>query len=230
MKSALIAAVVSAVIASTTATAATIVVTSKNIKNGTIQTVDISAKAKQALRGNRGPRGATGPAGAPGAQGALGPQGPKGDAGAPGAAGPPGPTGVVTTKAFFGGIQIIPGNSSEFVFAGPTAEVSTTTDQALAGSAAASLGQNDLTDLTVYVSMCYQSTAPGPQPLNIFAGDDYMLVDITQSDMSVSAAGAVIPGAGTWNVGMCVQNPGATNLDTNETVNGWVQVVNTNGP
>jgi hypothetical protein len=57
MKNALIAAVVSAVIASTTATAATIVVTSKNIKNGTIQTVDISPRAKKALRGQRGPRG-----------------------------------------------------------------------------------------------------------------------------------------------------------------------------
>jgi hypothetical protein len=51
VKNALIAAVVSAVIASTTATAATIVVTSKNIKNGTIQTVDLSAQAKRALKG-----------------------------------------------------------------------------------------------------------------------------------------------------------------------------------
>jgi hypothetical protein len=44
MKNALIAAIVSAVVAGTTATAATIVVTSKNIENGTIQTVDISAR------------------------------------------------------------------------------------------------------------------------------------------------------------------------------------------
>src|SRR5512133_2363500 len=188
MKSALIAAVVSAVIASTTATAATIVVTSKNIKNGTIQTVDISAKAKRALKGNRGPRGATGPAGAPGAQGAQGPQGPKGDAGAPGAAGPPGPTGVVTTKAFFGGINTIPADGFEFVFAGPTAEVSTTPDQALAGSAAASLGNFGATDTdfaSVGVSMCYQSTAPGPQPLNDFTRGFYVVVDITQPYMSV---------------------------------------------
>jgi hypothetical protein len=88
MKSALIAAVVSAVIASTTATAATIVVTSKNIKNGTIQTVDISAKAKRALKGNRGPRGLTG---ARGPAGAPGPVGPAGAAGAVGARGPAGP-------------------------------------------------------------------------------------------------------------------------------------------
>jgi hypothetical protein len=235
MKSALIAAVVSAVIASTTATAATIVVTSKNIKNGTIQTVDISAKAKRALKGNRGPRGFTG------AQGPQGPQGLKGDAGAtgapgapgaPGAAGPPGPTGVVTTKAFYGQVDVISGDpSSALVFAGPTATVSTTADQALAGSAEASLGQTAVTDALVNVSMCYQSTAAGPQPLNVFGGDfNYSVVDITQADMSVSAAGAVIPGAGTWNVGMCVQNQTGTDLDVNDFVNGWVQVVNTTEP
>jgi hypothetical protein len=60
MKAAIIAAIVSAALASATATAATIVVTSKNIKNGTIQLVDISPKAKKALRGQRGPRGPQG--------------------------------------------------------------------------------------------------------------------------------------------------------------------------
>jgi hypothetical protein len=66
MKNALIAAVVAAIVAAASGTAATIVVTSKNIKNGTIQTVDISAKAKRALKGNRGPRGRPGQQGQPG--------------------------------------------------------------------------------------------------------------------------------------------------------------------
>jgi Collagen triple helix repeat (20 copies) len=90
MKSAVIAAVVAAIVAAASGTAATIVVTSKNIKNGTIQTVDISAKAKRALRGQRGaqgPRGFPGPTGLAGAQGPQGPQGPPGSAGAQG---PPG--------------------------------------------------------------------------------------------------------------------------------------------
>jgi hypothetical protein len=78
MKNALIAAVVAAVVAAGSGTAATLVVTSKNIKNGTIQTVDISAKAKRALKGNRGPRGFEGPLGVPGTAGAPGPQGPPG--------------------------------------------------------------------------------------------------------------------------------------------------------
>ena len=75
MKNALIAAVVAAVVAAASGTAATIVVTSKQIKNGTIQTVDISPGAKRALKGNRGPRGYEG---APGVNGAPGQPGPPG--------------------------------------------------------------------------------------------------------------------------------------------------------
>jgi hypothetical protein len=97
MKNALIAAAVSAVVAAASSTAATIVVTSKNIKNGTIQTVDISAKAKRALKGNRGPRGVAGLrgpqglAGATGPAGAVGPPGPQGPSGPSGPQGPAGP-------------------------------------------------------------------------------------------------------------------------------------------
>ena len=94
MKSAVIAAVVAAIVVAGSATAATIIVTSKNIKDGTIQTVDISAKAKQALRGRRGPAGRTGapgPAGITGPAGAAGAQGPAGSIGPAGPQGPAGP-------------------------------------------------------------------------------------------------------------------------------------------
>ena len=53
-----------------TATAARLI-TSKDIKNGTIKTVDMSPSAKRALKGNRGatgPQGLAGPAGPTGAQ------------------------------------------------------------------------------------------------------------------------------------------------------------------
>jgi Collagen triple helix repeat (20 copies) len=92
MKAALIAAVVAAIVAAASGTAATIVVTSKNIKNGTIQTVDISAKAQRALAGKRGPIGRRGAQGTPGAQGPQGAQGPPGAPGTPGTPGPPGLT------------------------------------------------------------------------------------------------------------------------------------------
>ena len=90
MKNALIAAAVAAVVAAASGTAATIVVTSANIKNGTIQTIDISAKAKRALSGQRGPRGFAGATGAQGSQGPTGLQGPVGPKGLRGPRGPKG--------------------------------------------------------------------------------------------------------------------------------------------
>lgn len=71
MKSAIIAGVVAMLVSSASATAA-FVVTSKNIKNGTIQTIDLSAKARKALKGNVGPAGARGPAGPQGPPGFVG--------------------------------------------------------------------------------------------------------------------------------------------------------------
>ena len=65
MKTVIAAGIVAALISAASATAA-FVVTSANIKNGTIQMADISAKAKRALRGQRGPRGLQGEAGPPG--------------------------------------------------------------------------------------------------------------------------------------------------------------------
>jgi hypothetical protein len=57
---------------------------SKQVINGSLQTLDLSRKARAALKGNRGPRGFTG------AQGAKGATGAQGAAGTPGATGPPG--------------------------------------------------------------------------------------------------------------------------------------------
>jgi hypothetical protein len=71
MKSILTAGVIAALVVASTATAA-LVVTSANIKDGTIKMADISPAAKRALKGKRGPRGAQG------AQGNQGPQGPQG--------------------------------------------------------------------------------------------------------------------------------------------------------
>jgi hypothetical protein len=117
MKAAIIATIVSAALASATATAATIVVTSKNIKNGTIQTVDISAKAKRALKGRRGPQGEIGADGAPGATGPQGPRGLMGPQGSPG----PGLIGLHFVLAGDGnadGIALAECPSGEYVVSG----------------------------------------------------------------------------------------------------------------
>jgi hypothetical protein len=102
VKNAVIAAVVAAAVAAASGAAATIVVTSKNIKNGTIQTVDISGKAKRALKGQRGPRGAEGARGSTGIPGPAGPPGP------PGPEGPPGPQGIQAIRSISNQITVLP--------------------------------------------------------------------------------------------------------------------------
>jgi hypothetical protein len=73
MKTAIIAGIVSAVVASTTAMATTkALITGAQIKNGSVELVDLSPAAKRALRGRRGLRGPAGPQGSSGAPGAAG--------------------------------------------------------------------------------------------------------------------------------------------------------------
>jgi hypothetical protein len=57
---------------------------SKQVINGSLQTLDLSKKARAALKGNRGLRGPAGAQGAQGAQGATGAQGVQGIQGPPG--------------------------------------------------------------------------------------------------------------------------------------------------
>jgi hypothetical protein len=85
---------------------------SRDVKNGTLRSADLSLQLAASLRRQRGPQGAagtqgpaglqgpagpkgdSGPQGAPGSQGVPGEQGLKGDPGTPGAAGPQGPPGA----------------------------------------------------------------------------------------------------------------------------------------
>jgi uncharacterized RmlC-like cupin family protein len=76
--------------------AAAKLITGKNIKNGSIETKDLSASARKSLHGDAGRDGRdgqAGQAGAPGAQGAPGGAGQDGDSGPAGPTGPRGPTG-----------------------------------------------------------------------------------------------------------------------------------------
>jgi hypothetical protein len=84
-----------------TAGAASGLIGSPQIKNGSIQLVDISAKAKKALKGARGPAGPRGPQGAQGLQGAAGLTGAVGAQGAQGPQGPQGPAGAAGANGTF---------------------------------------------------------------------------------------------------------------------------------
>jgi hypothetical protein len=96
-----IAAALAVALVTAGSSTAAFVVTSANIKNGTIKLVDISSGAKRALRGQRGARGLPGQAG------------PKGDPGAQGAQGPPGIQALVRVSER----KIIPGGATDVVIA-----------------------------------------------------------------------------------------------------------------
>jgi len=82
---ALVVSIIALVVACTgTGIAASRLITSGDIKNGTIKLKDLSPAARKALLGKAGPQGPTGPQGAKGATGAKGPQGKQGEPGQPG--------------------------------------------------------------------------------------------------------------------------------------------------
>jgi collagen type II alpha len=100
----LVVAVLAIVIATAgTASATTALITSHQIKNGTIRLVDISKQARNALHGKTGRTGnvgAAGPQGSPGPQGVPGPQGPQGMQGAQGPQGAQGAMGSPGASAY----------------------------------------------------------------------------------------------------------------------------------
>jgi len=84
-------ALVALLVAMSGSAVAASLITSKQIKDGTIQTKDLSKRARTALNGAKGPAGP---------QGLPGPQGPKGDTGSAGAAGKdgaPGKDGLISS-------------------------------------------------------------------------------------------------------------------------------------
>lgn len=96
-----------ALAASATPAVATKLITGKDIRNGSVQEVDLDAKTRTKLAnsGRPGPVGPQGERGATGATGIQGPKGTKGDDGADGARGPqgvPGQDGSRGSQGFVG--------------------------------------------------------------------------------------------------------------------------------
>jgi hypothetical protein len=194
----------------------------------------------QGVAGPQGPQGVAGPQGAVGPTGAQGPQGPQGvvgptgpqgpagatgSTGATGATGATGGTGVVATAAFSGFVSAIAGNSAAYVFAGPTAQVTTTMGQRLTGAAEAPIALATASpQQNARYGLCYQPSGGGA--LTNFVGFNFSIGQFTTLRTSWAAAASTVPGAGTWNVGFCVLNEGANQISNNDYMNGWVQVTN----
>jgi hypothetical protein len=84
----LIVAVAALILATTGSAVAASLITSKQIKDGTIEVKDLSKKARTSLVGTRGPSGAPGSKGDQGVQGQQGAQGAQGEKGDTGPRGP----------------------------------------------------------------------------------------------------------------------------------------------
>ena len=75
MKAIITAIIVSAIITASATAGVTTLISSKQIKDGTIQLRDLSPASRAALRGSQGPRGFTGMRGIQGPRGFTGPPG-----------------------------------------------------------------------------------------------------------------------------------------------------------
>jgi hypothetical protein len=156
---------------------------------------------------NTGKTGPTGPAGQTGPPGPAGPAGP---------AGPPGP---VTIGNWSGSIRTIPAKSTAFVFAGPTTTLKTNATQTITASGSAALGTSEqlVTSEEFNVSICRQPAAGGAITVLDGNGDgDFEDVIATSNRIPYAISMSGLPGAGSWNVGMCVENRNATDLDNND--------------
>jgi len=116
----------------------------KQVVDGSLQTNDLSSKARTALEGKTGPRGATGATGAPGATGS---------AGAPGATGPTGPQGPRGT----------PGQSASSLFAAVDSDGTLLKGSGATAAARADVGTYRIqfdTDIThcIYLATAGQDT------------------------------------------------------------------------
>jgi len=94
MKAIITAIIVSAIVTAGATAGVTTLITSKQIKDHTIQLRDLSASAVHGLHGQSGARGPAGPRGDTGAAGGVGPAGPQGPKGDPGVQGPKGDPGA----------------------------------------------------------------------------------------------------------------------------------------
>jgi hypothetical protein len=174
-------------------------------------------------QGPAGPIGPQGPQGPQGPVGATGPQGATGPAGPTGATGPQGADGVVATAAFSGQIVSIAAGAASYVFAGPTASVTLAKQQRVTGAAELPLATASGTAALTRVGLCYQTQGG---PITNFVGQGYSLMTIDNVLRPYAASGTIVLGAGTYTVGACVMNTGATVISNNDFVNGWVHVTN----
>lgn len=110
-----------------------------------------------------------------------------------------------------------------YVYAGPTASVTTTATQRLSGVASMSIKLASGTSQEADIGMCY--TSAGGVITNYTT--NYVTTPIYATEHVYSVSATVVPGAGTWTTGACIRNDGGSiAIGPNDYVNGFVHVTN----
>jgi Collagen triple helix repeat (20 copies) len=211
---ALVVALVALFVAfSGTATAA-LVMTGKNIKDGTVTAKDVknrtlgtdklSNNAVSALKGQPGPEGQPGPAGPQGPAGRHGPAGPTGPKGDPGAQGPTGdpgprgPSGIVNGVSAIGGGPN-PSATTQF-FAAPVSVTVSDASQRVLVNSNSTFGTGVTPANALNLFICYQQPPGSVTPVgNGIAG--LQLPANSKVPMGLSKVLQLAPGQ--YLVGMC---------------------------
>jgi hypothetical protein len=140
--------------------------------------------------------------------------------------GPQGPTGVVATTTFSGNVGTISADATQFAFAGTglTMKITTTASQRITGVIQAPLGTTTSGVASFEYDLCYRTAGTSNALTNFTTTPSMGEVSDTAGRISFTAAASVVPGAGTWEVGYCVLNSGAIDLNSNDILNGWAIV------
>jgi hypothetical protein len=123
-----------------------------------------------------------------------------------------------------GQVGVIANSSTAFVFAGPTTSMTTTATQTIvtSGSAALRAGAN----ASIELSICKQPTNGGAVTvLNPTSGGAVEDVTVTTTRLPFAISASGVPGAGSWNIGMCVENGSPVDVDSSDWSIGWAMVV-----
>jgi hypothetical protein len=149
----------------------------------------------------------------------------------------------------------IPADSPDWQFIATTAQVTITATQSMLANITAGLGQQeclqappnghqpcgappngkvDAQFLEFGYGVCFQNTVGGGEGgnpiinMNQFTGGNnanYNAATYEFGEQDYTGIGTAAPGAGTYNVGYCVQNYGEEDLNNNNWANGYVEVV-----
>jgi hypothetical protein len=143
----------------------------------------------------------------------------------------------------------IPANSPDWSFVATTAQVTITNTQSMLANITAGLGRQgnigakpnssptghvDAQFNEFGYGVCFQNAVGGGEGgnpvinMNQFTGGNnanYNAATYEFGEQDYTGIGTAAPGAGTYNVGYCVQNYGSEDLDNNNWANGYVEVV-----